>query len=207
MAIQREMRRAIRRVLSSKGLRAFRKEQLSDRLRQIVSAGLCTASGQRYVLAQNVGSAERPLWLYLCMLREGTGRLVFSGRQRPFEFSEAHAVELAPLLEFFAGEVLFIPTEGIRVSAVHDENVKRAGVNVRITQIGRADMSYAELLACVGDKNTPYLGCLHEYLPVEEKQMNADAAVRSRRQQRRNTAALVEQQAYAAGLISSIVVG
>ncbi len=207
MAIQSEMRRAIRRVLSSKAVTELRKEQLADRLRQIVGAGLCTASGQRYVLAQNVGSAERPLWLYLCMLREGTGRLVFSGSQRPFEFSEAHAVELAPLLEFFAGEVLFIPTEGIRVSAAHDENVKRAGVNVRIAQVGRADMSYAELLACVGDKNTPYLGCLHEYLPVEEKQMSADAAAHRRRLLRRNAAALVEREAYAAGLISSIVVG
>lgn len=191
MAVQNEMQRAIRRVLSSKALTELRKGQLCDRLRQVVSAGPCTVPGQRYVLAQDLGSAERPLRLYLCMLREGTGRLVFSGNQRPFEFSEAHAVELAPLLEFFAGEVLFIPTEGIRVSAAHDENVKRIGANVRITQVGRADMSYAELLACVGDKNTPYLGCLHEYLPFEEKQMSADAAARRERQLRRNAAALM----------------
>ena len=113
MAIQSEMRRAIRRVLSSKAVTELRKEQLADRLRQIVGAGLCTASGQRYVLAQNVGAVDRPVWAFLSLADMATGQLVFSGNRRPVEFSECEALELAPLLGVFVGAVEFRPMAGV----------------------------------------------------------------------------------------------
>lgn len=112
MAIHREVRRAARRVQSGKALVELRKVELATRLHQIAGAGPCAASGQRYLLAQNVGRSGAPLWVHLSVVAEQPGQLVFCGNRKPLEFSEREALELAPQLGAFLGEVEFQPVAG-----------------------------------------------------------------------------------------------
>ena len=105
------IQQAAQRARSERGLLEMRRERLGERLRKIATAGHCTAGGQRYVLAQAVGSAERPLWVYLCAVVEQPGQLVFCGNRKPIEFSESDALALAPLLTAFMGAVEFQPKD------------------------------------------------------------------------------------------------
>lgn len=108
------LQQASRRTHSDRGMLEKRRAQLGERLRQIASAGPCTAAGQRYALAQNVGSANKPLWVSLCVADQAAGRLVFSGNRMPVEFTESQAIELTPLLGAFMGAVGFQKVEGVR---------------------------------------------------------------------------------------------
>ena len=112
MAINAELRRAHRRTDGAKRLLDHRRAQLGARLGQIASAGQCTDAGPSYLLAQNVGAIDRPVWAFLSIAEAATGQLVFSGNRRPVEFSEREAVELAPLLGVFVGAVEFRPMAG-----------------------------------------------------------------------------------------------
>ena len=105
------VQRAMRRVQGEKALAHLRREKLGERLRQVAFAGTCQAQGQRYVLAQAVGSAERPLWVYLCAVVEQPGQLVFCCNRKPVEFSEADALALAQQLGAFMGAVEFRPKD------------------------------------------------------------------------------------------------
>ncbi|MBF5006966.1 hypothetical protein, partial [Diaphorobacter caeni] len=83
-----------------------------NRLREIAFEGAEPDGGPRYVLAQNASAgADKPLWLFFSVARDGAPRLVFSGSGVPVEFSEADATALVPLLEAFAGEVAFTPQQ------------------------------------------------------------------------------------------------
>ena len=106
------VQRAMRRAQGEKALAHLRREQLGECLRKVAFAGPCQAQGQRYVLAQAVGSAERPLWVYLCAVVEQPGQLVFCGNRKPVEFSEADAIALAPQLGAVMGAVEFRPMAG-----------------------------------------------------------------------------------------------
>ncbi len=106
------VQRAMRRVQGEKALAHMRREQLGERLRKVAFAGPCQAQGQRYVLAQAVGSAERPMWVYLCAVVEQPGQLVFCGNRKPVEFSEADAIALAPQLGAVMAAVEFRPMAG-----------------------------------------------------------------------------------------------
>jgi len=108
------IQQAARRTRSDWGLMEKRREQLGERLREIVSAGPCTAGGQRYVLVQNVGSANKPLWVRLCVADQEAGQLVFSGNGMAVEFTEAEAIELAPQLGAFLGAVEFQKVAGVQ---------------------------------------------------------------------------------------------
>ena len=112
------VQRAMRRAQGEKALAHLRREQLGERLRQVAFAGTCQAQGQRYVLAQAVGSAERPLWVYLCAVVEQPGQLVFCGNRKPIEFSESDAIALAPLLTAFMGAVEFQPKDLLMAGAL-----------------------------------------------------------------------------------------
>lgn len=112
MAIHRELGRAQQRAQGAQKLLGQRRARLGAQLQQAARAGACGSAGPRYVLAQNVGTAERPLWTFLSIADAATGQLVFSGNRQPVEFSEAQALELAPGLGEFSGEVLFRPVAG-----------------------------------------------------------------------------------------------
>lgn len=108
------LQQAARRARGDQGLLEKRRDQLGERLRQIASTGPRSTTGQRYVLAQNVGSAISPLWVRLCVADQEVGQLVFSGNRMPVEFAEAEAIELAPQLGAFLGAVEFQKVEGVR---------------------------------------------------------------------------------------------
>lgn len=108
------IQQAARRTRSDREMLEKRRAQLGERLRQIVSAGACTAAEQRYVLVQNVGSANKPLWARLCVAEQESGQLVFSGNRMPVEFSEDEAIELAPQLGAFLGAVEFQKVAGVQ---------------------------------------------------------------------------------------------
>lgn len=108
------IQQAARRTRSDRDMLEKRREQLGARLRQIVSAGPCGTAGQRYVLAQNAGSAKSPLWVRLCVADQEAGQLVFSGNRMPVEFSEDEAAELAPQLGAFMGAVEFQKIAGVQ---------------------------------------------------------------------------------------------
>ena len=109
------IQQAAQRARSDRGLLEMRREQLGGRLRKVAFAGPCRAQGQRYLLAQAVGSADRPLWVYLCAVVEQPGKLVFCGNRQPVEFSEADAIALAPQLGAFMGAVEFQPKDLLMV--------------------------------------------------------------------------------------------
>lgn len=98
--------RAARRAQGTRSLLAARRAHLGQRLQQIAVAAPCGDAGTRYVLAQNVGTAERPLWTFLSVGDAATGQLVFSGNRQPLELSAAEAMELAPALSLFSAEVV-----------------------------------------------------------------------------------------------------
>ena len=99
---------AQRRALANKVASGMQREALCDRLRDVALKGSAPDGGPRYVLAQNVcAGADKPLWLFFSVARDGAPRLVFSGTGVPVEFSEADATALSPLLDAFAGEVVF----------------------------------------------------------------------------------------------------
>lgn len=106
MAIHRELGRAQRRAQGAQKLLGQRRARLGAQLQQAARAGACGTAGPRYVLAQNVGTAERPLWTFLSVGDAATGQLVFSGNRQPVEFSEAQALELAPELGLFQGSAV-----------------------------------------------------------------------------------------------------
>ena len=108
------IQQAARRTRSDREMLEKRREQLGARLRQIVSAGPWGTAGQRYVLAQNAGSAKSTLWVRLCVADLEAGQLVFSGNRMPVEFSEAEAIELTPQLGAFMGAVEFQKVAGVQ---------------------------------------------------------------------------------------------
>lgn len=104
------LERAQRRAAANKAVAEMRRDELCSHLRDVALNGCVSDGGPRYVLAQNVcAGADKPLWLFFCLVREGTQRLTFSGSRKPVEFSEADVITLSPLLDSFEGDVEFQP--------------------------------------------------------------------------------------------------
>jgi hypothetical protein len=70
---------------------------------------------------------DLPLWTYLCSPKKETDPVVFSGHGKPIEISEADAIELAPLLGLFIGEVVLSPLPKTRAAATGQAATSKRG--------------------------------------------------------------------------------
>lgn len=116
---QLELTNAVQRAAAQKQLNAMRLLRVTASICRIAALQPSQPEDplevDQFVLAENIGTARKPLWVYLSTKQQDDGQhaLVMAGNGMPVRFTEAHVVELAQLLGMLMGNLEFMPASQV----------------------------------------------------------------------------------------------